>query len=88
MYIITVEGMEDEGAYAVHNEFGEKVVFLFEEEDDALRYAGQLEANDHPDMKVVEVNDTLAIGACEQASIKYTIISEDDIVVPPPENDD
>ena len=88
MYIITVEGMEDEGAYAVHNEFGEKVVFLFEEKDDAYRYALQLEADDHPSMTVVEVNDKLAVGACEQASIKYTIISEDDIVVPPPENDD
>ena len=26
MYIITIKGMRDDGAYAVMNEFGEKVV--------------------------------------------------------------
>ena len=44
MNIITVKGMSQEGAYAVVNEYGEKVVFMFEEQDDAYRYAEQLEA--------------------------------------------
>ena len=29
--------MRDDGAYAVLNEYGEKVVFLFEQKDDAVR---------------------------------------------------
>jgi len=29
MYIITIKGLEDEGAYAVKEEFGGKVVLLF-----------------------------------------------------------
>ena len=88
MFIITVEGMEDEGAFAVKDSIGDKVVFLFEEEDDAMRYAIQLEACGTIDMTVVEVGDALAIGACEKAGIKYTIITKDDIVVPPPDNND
>ena len=35
--------MSQEGAYAVVNEYGEKVVFMFEEKDDADRYKEQLE---------------------------------------------
>jgi hypothetical protein len=88
MFIITVEGMEDEGAFAVKDASGEKVVFLFTEEDDAYRYALQLEANDSPEMSVVEVQDAVAVGACEKAGVRYTIITEEDIVVPPPEDDD
>lgn len=88
MFIITVEGMEDEGAFAVKDASGEKVVFLFIEEDDAYRYVLQLEANDSPEMSVVEVQDAIAVGACEKAGVRYTIITEDDIVVPPPEEDD
>ena len=36
MYIITVEGKEKEGAYSVVDEDGEQVLYIFEEEDDAL----------------------------------------------------
>ena len=46
MHIITVKGMSQEGAYAVINEYGEKVVFMFEEKDDAERYAMQLMADE------------------------------------------
>ena len=42
--------MKDEGAYAVLNEYGEKVVFLFQEKDDARRYAMMLEVNGDPPM--------------------------------------
>ena len=80
--------MEDEGAFAVKDSVGQKVVFLFEEGDDALRYSIQLEANGSLNMVVVEVGDAVAIGACEKAGIKYTIITKDDIVVPPPDDDD
>jgi hypothetical protein len=87
MYIITIRGLEDEGAYAVKDEFGEKVVFLFEEKDDALRYAMLMEEDGCPEMDVLKINDAVAIGACEKAGIRYTIITEDDIVIPPRDND-
>ena len=89
MYIITIKGMSDEGAYAVKNDYGEKVVFLFEELDDAERYAMMMEEEDnHPKMDVIEIPDAIAVGACEQAEMRYTIITKDDIVVPPPPDDD
>tara|TARA_Y100001963_G_scaffold148807_1_gene227308 strand:- start:1818 stop:2081 length:264 start_codon:yes stop_codon:yes gene_type:complete len=83
MHIITVKGMKDEGAYAVLNEYGEKVVFLFQEKDDASRYAMMLEIQGDPEMEVITVNDKVAIGACERTGTRYTVISKDDIVIPP-----
>ena len=88
MFIITIKGMDDEGAYAVKDASGEKVVFLFEEKDDALRYAMLMEEDDCPEMDVIEINDAVAIGACEKTGVRYTIITEDDIVIPPPPDDD
>ena len=83
MFIITIKGMDDEGAYAVKDASGERVVFLFDEKDDALRYAMLMEEDGCPDMDVIEVNDAVAMGACDKAGIRYTIITEDDIVIPP-----
>ena len=39
MYLLTLKDRQDDGAYAVADKYGEKVLFLFEEEDDAERYA-------------------------------------------------
>ena len=43
MHIITIDGKEDAGAYSVQNELGGDVLYIFEEEDDAVRYAMMLE---------------------------------------------
>ena len=45
VYLLAVKGRENEAAYAVPNSFGEKVLYLFEEEDDAERYVMMLEEN-------------------------------------------
>ena len=87
MHIITVKGMSQEGAYAVVNEYGEKVVFMFEEQDDAYRYAEQLEAQGDPAMNVISIKDHVAIAACERSGTRYTIIGKEDLVIPPPKND-
>lgn len=87
MYIITVEGMEDDGAYAVENTKGVKVVFFFEELDDAERYAMMLEEDGHPEMHVLEVNAKNAIHVCEKSGINYTVITSNDIVIPPTDDD-
>ena len=80
--------MSQEGAYAVMNEFGEKVVFMFEEQDDAYRYAEQLEAQGDPKMVVIHVKDNVAIAACERTGTRYTVIGKEDLVIPPPPTDD
>lgn len=87
MFILTVAGQEEEGAYAVHDEDGEKALYLFEEEDDAIRYVGLLEAEDYPEMSVVEVEDEVAINTCNVYNYRYVIITSDDLVIPPRDND-
>ena len=83
MYIITVEGKEKEGAYSVIDEDGDQVLYIFVEEDDAIRYAMQLEELDYPDMKVLEIDDGLMIKTCEMHDYKYAVITKNDLVIPP-----
>jgi hypothetical protein len=85
MYLLSIEGRKDEGAFAVEDNRGEKVLFLFEEEDDAIRYAQLLECepNYNKPMAVIEVDDELAIKTCKLHNYKYSVITSSDIVIPP-----
>lgn len=83
MFILTLKGKEEEGAYSVLNEEGEHIVYLFQEEDDAVRYAMLLEEDDYPEMHIIEVEDSAIIKICEMNGYNYTLITPDDIVVPP-----
>jgi len=87
MFILTLEGRETEGAYAVQNEDGEQILYLFEEEDDATRFAIMLEDDGYPEMHVIEIDDDLIIATCEMHNYQYTIITKDDLVIPPDDND-
>jgi len=87
MYIITIMGKEKEGAYSVIDDNGEQVLYIFCEEDDAERYALQLEDLDYPEMSVLEVDDEIMIKTCEMHDHRYTVITTDDIVIPPDQND-
>ena len=64
---------------------GDKVLFLFEEEDDAVRYAMMLEDNleQEKNMQVIEVEDDLAIKTCSMYNYKYAVVTPDDLVIPP-----
>ena len=83
VYLLTINERQDNGAYAVLNRYGEKVLFMFEEEDDAERYAIML--NDFADTEVepVEIEAEPTIKACKHHGYKYTIISPNDIVILP-----
>ena len=83
MYIITVEGKENEGAYSVTDDDGEHILYLFEDEDDALRYAMMLEDAGNPQMHVIEVEDEVMIKTCQMHDYRYAVITQDDIVIPP-----
>lgn len=87
MFLITISGKEEEGAYSVLDGDGEKALYLFEEEDDAERYAGLLEAEDYPEMSVIEVEDEVAINTCNVYNYRYVIITPDQFVIPPREHD-
>lgn len=83
MFLITVNGKETEGAYSVINEEGDQILYLFEEEDDAVRYAMMLEEDGYPEMHVIEIEDEVMLKTCEMHGYQYTVITPDDIVVPP-----
>ena len=85
MYLLTLKDRKDDGAYAVNDNYGEYVLFLFEEEDDAIRYAMMLEEDPEyeKEMEVVEVDDELAIKTCKMYNYKYAVITSNDIVVTP-----
>ncbi len=83
MYILTINGKETEGAYSVENEDGDQILYLFEEEDDAMRYAMMMEDDGSPEMHVIEVEDEVMIKTCEFHDYAYTIITPNDIVIPP-----
>ena len=83
MYLLTLKDSITDGAYAVANKYGENVLFLFQKEDDAERYAMQIEDQEDKLMSVVEVDDNLAIITCRRYNYKYTVITPNDIIIPP-----
>ena len=83
MYLITIHDKEDEGAYAGVDEFGNHILYIFEEEDDASRFAMLLEEEDYPKMNVHEVERKSVLHACELHGYEYRIFTSEDIVIPP-----
>ena len=61
MHILTIDGREDEGAYSVTDELGEKILYIWEEEDDAVRFAMMLEEEGYPEMSVVGLAKCMTI---------------------------
>ena len=87
MFLLTLKEKAEEGAYAVQDEYGDKVLFLFEQEDDAERYAMQLHEQDEAEMAIIEVDGKVAIKTCKVYNYKYAVITPNDIVIPPRVND-
>jgi len=83
MYILTVYGKERDGAYSVVDGDGEQILYLFEAEDDAMRFAMMLEEDGGPEMHVLEIEDEVMLKTCEMHGCRYTIITPNDVVIPP-----
>lgn len=83
MFLITINGRETDGAYSVENKEGKKVILFFEHEDDAMRYALLLEESGMPETHIIEYEDDILIKTCEVTGNLYTVVTPNDIVVPP-----
>ena len=83
LHILTIDGQEEEGAYSVADSLGEKILYIWEEEDDAVRFAMMLEEDGYPEMHVIEIEDEVMIKTCEMHDYQYTVITPYDIVIPP-----
>ena len=87
MYLITLDGKEDGGAYAAVDELGNHILYIFEESDDAVRFAMLLEEDGYTKMDVVEVEEKVVVKACEIRDYEYIIFTPNDIVIPPQQED-
>jgi hypothetical protein len=83
MFILTINGKEKEGAFSLIDDDGEQILYLIQEEDDATSYAIMLEEDGYPEMHVIEIEDEVMIKTCEMHGYQYTLITPNDIVIPP-----
>mgnify|MGYP006261159081 FL=1 len=61
-----------------------RVIPIFQLFDDAERYLTMLEdITEYPSMRVVEMEDHVIIGACQDRGQKFSIITPDDFIIPP-----
>ena len=61
---------------------------MFEEEDDAERYAMMLNDDEDASLNVIEIEDAVAIRTCKMYNYRYAVIKPEDIVIPPNKLDD
>jgi hypothetical protein len=83
MFFLTLKGKHKEGAFAIINTDGEKVLLFFEEKDDAERYKLLLEEGDYPEMEIIKYDDETILRAMQISGHNYSIIRAHDLVVPP-----
>lgn len=78
------------GVYAVRDDtINERVVQIFEQEDDAERYHGYLIASDYKrKLEVLEVEEAVVKENCSNYGYSYTIIRPNHIVFPPGDKDE
>lgn len=82
MFVLTLKDQGD-GAFAASLLDGDKALQIFVDKDDAIRYAGLLEADDHPELDVREVDEDAVIKTCESLGHRYCIVTPEEFVVPP-----
>lgn len=80
MYLIAIN---NNGAFSVIDEEGDKVIYLFQEYDDVSRFAMQLEECGFDKTEIIEYEDKQLLRTCELTNTKYAVIRPDDVVVPP-----
>mgnify|MGYP001313845629 FL=1 len=83
MYIITLEDHPD-GVFSIFDDAKDRVIPIWIENDDADRYLMMMGYDeDYPPMEVVEIEDHVIIGACQDRAQKFSIITPDDFLIPP-----
>ena len=83
MFVLTIEN-HPEGVYSVFDESENRVIPIFLANDDAERYLMMMQSDeDYPPMQVVEMEDHVIIGACQDRGQRFSIITPDDFLIPP-----
>lgn len=72
------------GIYAIKSKDRKKTVTVFENRDDAERYAGQLEAENYKDtLEIIECDPAVISINCNTYGYTYFIVKKDDLIIPP-----
>ena len=82
MYIITLENHPD-GVFSVFDDAEDRVIPIWIDNDDAERYLLMMQDEEYPPMQVVEMEDHVIIGACQDRGQRFSIITPDDFLIPP-----
>jgi hypothetical protein len=83
MFVITLKD-HPQGIYSVFDKDEQRIVPLFELQDDAVRYVMQLaEDEENPELQVMNVEPDHIINACRSQGQKWSIITSDDLIIPP-----
>ena len=78
-------GTDNEGIHTV--QIGERnTILMFQEKDDALRYAGLLEAQDFPEATVEAIDSEEVEQFCRQADYEWKIVESGQLEIPPEKN--
>jgi hypothetical protein len=78
---------DNEGIYTLEIE-GNNIIIAFEQEDDAIRYAGLLEAQDFLSPTVESIDREDLEEFCRDAHYDLNIVPTDALLVPPEKNVD
>jgi len=78
---------DNEGIYTLEIE-GDNIIIAFEQEDDAIRYAGLLEAQDFLSPTVEKIDSKDLEEFCEEAGYDLNIVPTDALLMPPEKNVD
>ena len=86
MFILTIED-HPEGVFSLHDDDENRIVPIWTKNDDAQRYLMTIHEEDYPPMQVVEMEDHVIIGACQDRGQRFSIITPDDFLIPPDDPD-
>ena len=82
MFILTIED-HPEGVFSLHDDDENRIVPIWTKNDDAQRYLMMIQEEDYPPMQVVEMEDHVIIGACQDRGQRFSIITPADFLIPP-----
>ncbi|MEM8832172.1 MAG: DUF3110 domain-containing protein [Cyanobacteria bacterium P01_G01_bin.19] len=78
-------GTENEGIHTI--QIGDRnTILMFQNEDDAVRYGGLLEAQDFPEAKVEAIDSEEVEQFCRQADYDWKIVEPGQLEIPPEKN--
>tara|TARA_B100001996_G_scaffold10350_1_gene8733 strand:- start:1054 stop:1359 length:306 start_codon:yes stop_codon:yes gene_type:complete len=83
MFVITIKD-HPQGVYSVLDADDDRIIPIFVNKNDATRYVNLIEITEgNPPLEVIDVILEQMMQACSMSGQRFSIITEDDFIVPP-----